>query len=160
MKRKEKQPVPETWNAPMSFPATTVARLLREEMDNLGWEYERESDQKIYTRVMVIMPLMKGAHVYRYRVHSPFEITIETYDTRPTHSGYVPRIGIKGLNEENFPHVKKLLDEVMKRLPRPMWEFTLQHKLMNGLLSPEFREAKVMWAALGYDTRKKRKKDV
>ena len=157
-KKDTPQTPPETptdWKSPVSYSALHMARLIREAMEELDWKFERESGERIYSRTVVIVPTMKAAHVFRYIVKQPVEVVIETYDTRPTHSSYMPYLEIKGLDEKAVREVKKMLKIVVADLERPPWEFTLAQRINHGLLLPEFKEARRAWAALGFDTSKR-----
>ncbi|MCD6461688.1 MAG: hypothetical protein J7L61_02985 [Thermoplasmata archaeon] len=146
--------VPERWKSPVSYGALRMARLIREAMEELEWEFERESGEKLYDKTMVIVPTMKAAHVFRYIVKKPVEVTIETYDTRPTHSSYMPYLEIAGLDRKAAREVRKMLKIVVGDLERPPWEFTLSQRINHGLLMPEFREARRAWEMFGFNTSK------
>ncbi|MCK4718121.1 MAG: hypothetical protein KAT70_05575 [Thermoplasmata archaeon] len=154
-----KQPMLDPWKSPVSYKAQDMATLLRRAMDKFGWEYEREGGEMVYDKIMVIMPMMRVAHIYRFVVGKPLEITIDTYDTRPTHSSYIPWMVIKGMEHTDILEVKRLTDLVLTQLPRPPWIFTTTQRVNHGYLMPEFNKAKRAWKLLGYDSFKKWKAD-
>ncbi|MDG6220749.1 MAG: hypothetical protein QCI38_04790 [Candidatus Thermoplasmatota archaeon] len=143
------------WKSPVSYNAQHMAMLVRMVMDKIGWEYERETGEKVYDRIMVVMPLMRFAHVYRFVVNKPVEITIDTYDTRPTHSSYIPWMAIEEMEPGDIPKVRELLDGMLAELERPPWIFTPRQRLNHGYFMPEFKQARRAWHALGYDSFKK-----
>ncbi|RLF47594.1 MAG: hypothetical protein DRN20_05755 [Thermoplasmata archaeon] len=147
------------WKSPMSIGARYMAKVLRERLDALGWNYRREEDTKRYERFLIIVPMpMNFAHVFRFVITSPSNFTIDLYDTRPTHSALMPYIEIYDVYEENVEHVRTLLLDVLSHLPRKPWEFTLSQRLMNGLLLPDYRRARRMWSQiLGFDVKKSRR---
>ena len=153
MRRQEGFPDP--WEAPVSYTARSMAKLLRDALDKLGWEYERETSEKVYDKLMVIMPLMRIAHVHRFVVSEPVEIVIDTYDTRPTHSSHMPYLAIRGVGTREIPVVRKLLEEVAAAVERPPWEFTLAQKVNHGMIMPEFKNSRRAWSLFGFDSYKK-----
>ena len=140
------------WKSPVSYSALRMARLIREAMEELGWEFQRESGEKVYSRTVVIVPTMKATHVFRYVVKKPVEIVIETYDTKPTHSSYMPYLEIRNLTHRDVPKVKKMLKIVVGDLERPPWVFTLTQRINHGLLMPEFKNARKAWSVFGFKT--------
>ncbi|MCK4614095.1 MAG: hypothetical protein KAU14_04760 [Thermoplasmata archaeon] len=144
------------WSSPISYEAKEFAVIIRESLEILNYVFVRDSTSKTYSRFVVIIPMMGGAHVYRYTVEYPSSFVIQIYDTHPgTKAGLMPFIEINSIVEENRRDVKRLLDEVVSRFQRPPWEFTSGQRLMVGYLLPEFRAARKAWAQLGYDTSRK-----
>ena len=138
------------WKSPVSFNAKSMASIIRAILDKRGYKYSREKGEKPYSKFMIVMPMPKFAYVYRFIVEEPFEVTIETYDTRPTHSGLVPFLEVKDITDESMEHVRDLLREVKESLPRAPWKFTLGQRLQYALLAGEYRQARKAWQKMGF----------
>ena len=156
-KKKAKEPKPHLppegydWTSPVSFDAKSMSTLLHESMDALGFKFKRTQSDKLYQQMMVVMPIPRTAYVYRFEVSRPVKVWIDVYDTKPSHAGIMPYMDIQGLTDEKLPKLKRLFDNVIKKLPRPPWEFTLTQKFQHGLLIPEWHRAKKAWRSLGYE---------
>jgi len=149
----------EMWASPVSYEAKEFATLIRESLESLNYVFVRDHAKKIYDRFVVIIPMIGGAHVYRYTVEYPAQFVVQTYDTYPnTKSGLMPMLEIDPVNKENLRHIKGLLSEIVSRVERPPWEFTHTQRFMVGYLLPEFRKARKAWAQFGFDTSRKSRK--
>ncbi len=138
------------WQAPISFSANSVAPLLEECLDELGYKYERDKSDKHYSRFMIIMPMPKFAYVYRFTVSEPSVFTIDTYDTQPKHAGIMPYIEVHDdVTTENIEDIRKVLRKLIEKLPRKPWTFTTGQRLMYGYLSFDFGKAKKQWKRIG-----------
>ena len=147
------------WSSPVSYEAKEFAKLIRESLESLNYVFIRDHTRKIYDRFVVIIPMIGGAHVYRYTVEYPSRFVVQTYDTHPnTKAGLMPLVEIDPVNEENFEDIKLLLSKVVSKVDRPPWEFTHTQRLMVGYFLPEFRKARKAWAEFGFDTTKVRRK--
>jgi len=143
-------PEGDKWTSPVCFDAQSLSQRLHESMEELGFKYKRRQADKLYQQLMVVMPLPKTAYVYRFDVSKPVKVWIDLYDTRPSHAGVLPYMDIQGLTDEKIPKLKALFDNLIKKLPRPPWEFTLTQRFQHGLIIPEWRRAKKAWRGLGY----------
>lgn len=141
----------EKWKSPISFDAQTIAKALRQSLEELNFKFKRDTTHKHYSKTMLIIPLPKFAYVYRFIVEEPSEFIIDTYDTIPTHSGKMPFIEIHEINDKNIKDVQKVLKGVVKQLPREPWKFTFLQKIQHGLLIPEYRRARKAWKKLGLE---------
>ena len=146
---------PDPWVSPVSYPAQSIARLLRDSLDKYGWVYERESSEKVYDRMMVLMPLINVAHVHRFVISEPVDVTIDTYDTRPTHSSFMPYLSIHGVEKRDIPVVRKILDDMVASVERPLWEFTLKQRINHGMFMSEFKKARKAWSLFGFESFRK-----
>lgn len=135
----------------MTFDAKSVSLLLREVLEDLNYEFRRDASQKAYTRLMMIMPMTKYAYVFRFHITKPSEFIIDLYDTQATHSGMLHFIEIHEINEKNIKDIRKVLDALIKRMPRKPWEFTLAQRLMTGYLTPEYLRARMEWRKMGFE---------
>lgn len=138
------------WRSPVSFDARSMAKVIREVLDQRGYAYTRERGEKPYSKFMIVMPMPKFAYVYRFRVQEPFELVIETYDTKPTHSGLMPFLEIKDITDQSMESVRELLRDVRDSLPREPWRFTLAQRFQYALLATEYRQARKAWQRMGF----------
>ncbi len=144
------------WQSPISYEAKEFAKIIRESLEKLGYVFIRDNATKAYSRFVIMLPMMGGAHVFKYVVEYPARFDIELYDTYPsTKPGLIPMMEISNIDNNNMDVVKKLLDEAVSKVERPPWEFTKGQRLMVGFLLPEFGAARKAWKQLGYDTSKK-----
>jgi len=142
-----------TWETPMSNRVTDVAVALRESMEGLGWAFERERGEHIYTRFAVILPMIKVAYVFRFRVSRPLPgVVVDTWEMRATHRGDISYLAVKDHRDEDIPAVRELLRELVERLPRRPWDFPLGQRLEAGLVIPEWSESRKRWRQMGFDT--------
>ncbi len=153
------------WSSPISYEAKEFAKIVRETLEKLNFVFVRDTTSKSYSRFVVMIPMMGGAHVYRYSVEYPARFVIMCYDTFPgTKTGRMPFFEIENVDERNRETISKLLKEIVSAIARPPWEFTTGQRLMVGYLLPEFRQARKSWAKFGFDTSTKtsrlRKKEV
>ena len=138
-----------TWLAPISFGAEDVASLLRESLLSLDFDFSREKTEKHYTKMAIIMPMPQFAYVYRFNIVKPSQFTIDTYDTRPHHSGLIPYIEVHHITDDNISDVQSVLQTLSNKCPRKPWKFTWPQRLINGILTPEIVTARKKWAYLG-----------
>jgi hypothetical protein len=149
-----------TWETPLSNHVTHVAVAMRESMEALGWEFERERTERIYTRFAVILPLPKVAYVFRFRVHRPLDdIRFDTWEMRMTHRGDISFLSIDNYTYEDLPALRRFLVELVGRLPRRPWDFPLGQRAEAGLAIPEWGRAKKQWRAMGFDVTLKTPKE-
>ena len=136
---------------PISFNARSTSTILREVLKELKFKFERETTQKHYTRLMVVMPLPKFAYAFRFVVKEPSEFIVDLYDAKMTHSGMMHFIEIDDVNRENINDIRKVLNGLVKKLPRKPWKFTLGQRFQYAFLAPEIVMAKRKWRKLGIE---------
>ncbi|MEW6070026.1 MAG: hypothetical protein AB1485_05360 [Candidatus Thermoplasmatota archaeon] len=136
---------------PCSFSAQTIATSLREVLEELNFKFERESIQKHYTQVMVLIPLPKFAYTFRFVIKEPSEFIIDLYDAKVTHSGMIHFIELENVKKDNIDSIRLVLNKLIHKLPRKPWEFTLAQKFQTGFLAPEIVTAKGKWRKLGIE---------
>lgn len=137
------------WISPISFNSESLAKILREVLEELGYEFKRDSIQKHFDKTYIIVPLLRFAYTFRFIVEKPSEFTVDLYDTQPTHSSVMPYIEIDSVTDENIKDIRKMLRLLAKKLPREPWKFTLGQRFMHGALMPEFRKARKAWEKIG-----------
>ena len=137
------------WISPISFSSEGLAKIMREILDELGYEFKRDNVQKQFDKVYVIVPLMRFSYAFRFIVEKPSEFIVDLYDTQPTHSSTMPYIEIDPVNNENIKDIQKMLRLMVKKLPREPWKFTKGQRLMHGAIMPEFRKARKAWERIG-----------
>jgi hypothetical protein len=98
---------------------------------------------------MVVIPLPESAYVYRFKVTAPTEFIMDTYDTRPTHSGILHFIEVHDINQYNLDDVRKVLRHLASKLPRKPWQFFWSERFKTGLMFPEYLRAKRLWSEMG-----------
>jgi hypothetical protein len=134
---------------PCSFSAQTIALSLREVLEELKFKFERESIQKHYTQIMVLVPLPKFAHTFRFVIREPSEFIIDIYDAKITHSGMIHFIELENIRKENIDNIRLVLNKLAYKLPHKPWKFTLGQKFQIGFLAPEIITARAKWRKLG-----------
>lgn len=149
-----------TWETPMANRVTDIAVALREAMEELGWTFTRERGEKAYSRFAIVLPMLKVAYVFRFRVSAPLQdVTFDTWEVRMTHRGDISYLRVDGYTYEQIREVQQLLDELVERLPRLPWDFPLGQRMEAGLVIPEWNKAKKMWRYMRYDVTKRTPKD-
>jgi hypothetical protein len=136
---------------PISFNARSISTVLREVLEELKFKFERGTTQKHYTRMMVVMPMPKFAYAFRFVVKEPSEFIMDLYDTKMTHSGMMHFIELDDVNKENVNDISKVLNGLVKKLPRKPWKFTLGQRFQYAFLAPEIVTAKRKWRKLGIE---------
>ena len=137
------------WRAAVCINARSIALLIRETLDELGFKYTREKSHKSFTRMAVIVPMPQFAYVFQFKINNPSEFIINTYDTRPTHSGEVHFLELQNLTENNLEDAKKVLLHFAEKLPRKPWKFYFSERFRYGFMAPEYIEAKSAWYSMG-----------
>jgi len=136
---------------PISFNARSTSTALRGVLEELKFKFERETTQKHYTRVMVVMPMPKFAYAFRFVVKEPSEFVMDLYDAKITHSGMMHFIEIDDVNKENINDIRKVLNGLVKKFPRKPWKFTIGQRFQYAFLAPEIVMAKRKWKKLGIE---------
>jgi len=148
------------WSSPICYEAKEFAIVVRESLEKLNYVFVRDMTSKTYSRFVVMIPMMGGAHVFRYTVEYPSRFIIQLYDTYPsTKPGLMPFMEIDPITEGNTKDIKQFLQEIVTRLDRPPWEFTKGQRILVGYYLPEFRKARKAWAEFGFDTSKRATKE-
>ncbi|MEE9152111.1 MAG: hypothetical protein V3U20_09815 [Thermoplasmata archaeon] len=137
------------WISPISFGSEGLAKILREILEGLGYEFKRDNFQKHFDKTFIIVPLLRFTYAFRFIVKKPSEFVVDMYDTQPTHSSTMPYIEIDSVNEKNIKDIQKMLKLMVEKLPREPWKFTRGQRLMHGALMPEFRRARKAWEKIG-----------
>jgi hypothetical protein len=140
---------PESWRAPVCFDAPSTASRLREALDSLGWEYERDRGMHHFSRLYVVISMPSNAYTFRFMVKRPVKVRIDIYEERPTHTAELRFIDISGLDGKNAPKVRQLLNEFASSLPRKPYDFFWQERFRAGLLNRHHLTAKREWSHWG-----------
>lgn len=141
-----------TWETPMANNVTDVAAALRGSMEELGWKFQREKGEKIYSRFAVILPLARVAYVFRFRVTDPLDdVKFDTWEFRFSHKGDITFLAVDDYRFEDLDIVHQLLSELVERLPRRPWDFPLGQRMEAGLALPEWGSARRMWQQMRFD---------
>lgn len=148
------------WSSAISYQAKPFATTIRESLESLNYVFIRDMSSKSYSRFVIMIPMMSGAHVYRYTVDFPSPFIIQCYDTYPgTKAGLMPMLEIDPVTDKNRKDIARLLEEINDNLERPPWEFSHGQRLMVGYLLPEFSRARKSWKEFGFDTSRKATKE-
>jgi len=134
---------------PSSTNARSLALVLRECLDHLGFKYDYSLSRRHFSRFTFVITLDRFTHTFRFQVTSPAEFELDCWDESPSHGGKLHFIEIKGLDEQAPGHIKRLLRILAVSLPLRPWKFKLSHRLGVGLLLPEFLYARKDWTRAG-----------
>ncbi len=149
-----------TWETPMANKVIEVAIALRGAMEGLGWEFEREKSERIYSRFSVILPMPKVAYVFRFVVRAPLDdVIFDTWEMRMTHRGDISYLYIDNYTYDDLGTIRELLQELVERLPRRPWHFPWGQRMEAGLVIPEWSLSRKMWQQMGFDVTEKTPKD-
>ena len=140
---------PEKWKAAVCFDSPSITKMIRETLDDLGWEYERDRALHHFSRLIVVLSIPANTYVFRFIVRKPVEMVIDVYDEKPTHSGLLHFIEIDGLTKGNAPKARLFLNEMASRLPRKPYEFFLVERFKSGFLNRDHMRAKREWSRWG-----------
>lgn len=137
------------WVSPVSTDSRAMAEFAREILESMSLEFERESSHRHYTKTSVIVPLPKFAYVFRFVVPSLDYLTLDFYDTKPTHGGHIYYMEADPVTEGNEENFKKILATLAEKTSRPPWKFTFTQRIQHGYFMPEFRRARKAWERMG-----------
>lgn len=140
---------PDTWRAPVCFDAPSTASKLREAMDHLGWEYERDRGMHHFSRLYIVISMPTNSYTFRFKVKRPVKVQFDIYEERPNHSAELRFVEVKGLNRKSAPRVRELLNEFADSLPRRPYDFYWQERFRAGLLNRHHLTAKREWSRWG-----------
>jgi len=142
---------PETWTATLCSDARSNATMLRESLEELDYTFQRDKEDKHYTRIMVVIPMPQFAYVFKFMISEPADFEVLLYDSKPTHSGTLHHIEIKYISKKNIKAIKKLLKKFTLKLPRKPYKFLLSERLKLGLLAPEYLTSRNKWRMMGIE---------
>jgi CRISPR/Cas system-associated protein endoribonuclease Cas2 len=125
---------------PVCFESKSTAAIFRKLLDELGYQYQRKSINRSYTRVAIVIALERTALVHRYEIEDN-NIIVDIWEEIPN-SGRVTYLEIKGGEDDEM---KILLKKFSEKLPRKPWEYTLGQKIRNGWFSQGIYGAKKSW---------------
>jgi hypothetical protein len=137
------------WISPVSFGSESLAKIMREILEELEYEFKRDRVEKFYDKIYMMVPLFRFAYAFRFKIEKPSEFIVDLYDTQPTHSSVIPYIEIDPVNDDNLEDIQKMLQLMVEKLPREPWKFTVSQRFMHGAIMPEFRKAKKAWEKIG-----------
>ena len=137
------------WISPVSTGARAMSEFTREILEGMSIEFERGSSHRHYTKTSVIVPLPKFAYVFRFVIPSLDYLTLDFYDTKPTHGGHIFYMEADPVTEGNEKIFKEILQVLSKKTSRPPWRFTFTQRIQHGYFMPEFRKARKAWEKMG-----------
>lgn len=134
------------WKSAVAFDAQAMAFTFRSVLEELGIDFERDTEHKHYQKYMAgFVPIPRFAYVFEFKIDKPEKFVIKLYDTQPTHSGILHIVEIDGLTEKNFEEVGRILRKVTETLPRKPWKFFWGERFRYALLAPEYLKARGNW---------------
>jgi hypothetical protein len=149
--KKSKTKIKSEWLSAVCYNSKSMAKVVRETLDGLGYSFSRERSYKPYSKLMVILPLPKFSYVFQFQVSKPAEFIINIYDTKPTHSGELHILELQEITPENLDFIKQFLQAVADNLPRKPWKFFWSERFKYALAAPEYLRAKKAWREMGVE---------
>ena len=140
---------PSIWRAPICYPSPIVAAKARETLDSLGWKYERDRGLHHFSRLYIAISIPSNSYVFQFLVGDPVSVVINVYDERPTHTGELHFVEVKGITRRNAPSVRLFLQELAGSLPRRPYQFFWVERFKLGFLNRAHMLAKSDWAHWG-----------
>lgn len=147
----KKTDVRSEWHSAVCYNAKSIAKITRETLNELGYDYERTRSYKPYSKLMVMFPLPRFSYVFQFKITNPKEFIINVYDTKPTHSGELHLLEILDINVDNLSKVKEYLNKLVENLPRKPWKFFWSERLRYAIAAPEYLRAKKAWHEMGIE---------
>jgi len=140
-----------SWLGTVTIEAKEVAKIMREKLELLEYEFSREKSEKMYSQTYMIVPMPRMAYVYRFDVKKPARFIIDVYETKETHSQKITYIEIPTITEDNERQIRRLMREVAKALPREPWKFTIGQMLQYGIITAwwDSRKSRLAWEFFG-----------
>ena len=141
--------LPDTWRAPVCYNAPSISKTVRETLDKLGWEYDRDRSLHSFSRLMVVLAIPAVTYVFQFIVREPVEFIINVYEEKPTHAAELHYIEIKGINTKNAPKVRRFLQEFSNALPKKPYKFHWTERFKAGFLNRAHLNARREWGRWG-----------
>ncbi len=140
-----------SWIGPCTTEAKDIAKIIREKLELLEYEFTREQSEKLYSQTYMIVPMPKMAYVYRFDVTKPERFMIDIYDEKKTHSQKIAYIEIPSITKKSERVIRMLMQEVARALPRPPWKFSTEQMVQYGILTAmwDSRKARQAWENIG-----------
>ena len=140
---------PSTWRAAVCYDSPSISRKTREALDTLGWTYDRDRSERHFSKLMVVIAIPQASYVFQFLVRDPGKFVINVYDEKPTHSGLVHYIEVKGITKKNAKHVRRFLQTFSDSLPRKPYRIFWVERLKLGFIRFEHITAKREWSRWG-----------
>jgi hypothetical protein len=122
---------------------------MRGALEHLHYTFERDKEDKHYTRMMIVIPMPQFAYAFKFVIKEPAPFNVMLYDIRPTHSGILHMVEVNDITAENLGDVKRLLKRFAKDMNRKPYRFFFYDRIRTGLLTPEFLTARSKWRSMG-----------
>ena len=139
------------WKSAVCYNSKNMAKIARETLDELGFEYERERSYKSYSKLMIVLPLPKFSYIFQFKISEPAQFIVNIYDTKPTHSGELHFLELIEITPDNLTHVKRFLGGLVEHMPRKPWKFFWSERLRYAVAAPEYLRAKKAWRKMGIE---------
>jgi hypothetical protein len=140
---------PSTWRAAVCYDAPSISKVVRETLDDLGWEYDRDRSIHSFSRLYVAISMPAVSYVFQFIVREPVEIIINVYEEKPSHAAIIHFIEIKGIDGKNAPKVRKFLQNLASSMPKEPYRFHWTERFKAGLLNRHHINAKRDWGKWG-----------
>ncbi|MFO8050754.1 MAG: hypothetical protein R6V01_03545 [Thermoplasmatota archaeon] len=141
--------LPDNWRAPVCYDSASIAKKVRETLDDLGWKYERDRSIHSYSRLWIVISLPSITYMFQFLVRRKMGFVINAYDERPTHAGDLHFLEIKGIDKENASDIRMFLQEFASSLPKKPYKFHWTERFRLGYLNREHLNARRKWAQWG-----------
>ena len=141
----------------VSVAVVPSAAAVRASLEELGWTFERRKTNRIYSKFTFVIMLPKAAHVFQFVVQGTPSFTIETWSEDISAGSLMTFLRIDDIAPADKPAAAQFLEMYRKALEKDPWHFTAGERSRRGYLLPEFRRAKKEWAAMGFDTKRRKR---
>jgi hypothetical protein len=140
---------PSTWRAAVCFDAPSISKVVRETLDDLGWEYDRDRSVHSFSRLWIAISMPAVSYVFQFLVRGPVEVVINVYEEKPSHAADLHFLEIKGLDGKNAPKVRRFLQEFASKLPKKPYRFHWTERFRAGFLNRHHMNSKREWGKWG-----------
>jgi len=140
---------PSIWRAAVCYDAPSISRVVRETLDELGWEYERDRSIHSFNRLYVAISMPAVSYVFQFIVSDPVEVIINVYEEKPTHAAELHFLELKGLNRRNAPKIRRFLQKFASGLPKKPYSFHWTERFRTGLLNRHHLNSRKEWGRWG-----------
>jgi hypothetical protein len=140
---------PSTWRAAVCYDAPSISKVVRETLDDLGWEYDRDRSIHSFSRLWIAISMPAVSYVFQFLVRAPVEVVINVYEEKPSHAADLHFIEIKGITKKNAPLVRKFLQNLSSSLPKKPYRFHWTERFRAGFLNRHHINARREWGKWG-----------
>ena len=140
---------PKTWRAAVCYDAPSISKVVRETLDSMGWEYERDRGIHSFNRLWVAISMPAMSYVFQFIVMDPVELVINVYEERPSHAAQLHFLELKGINRGNASRVRSFLQQFASTLPKKPYRFHWTERFRAGFLNRHHLRSRREWERWG-----------